>query len=611
VAGILEMFRAIWAVDFEFNFFGDPGGTPRVVCMAARELRSGREIRLWGDELIKLARAPFDVGSESLVIAFYNSAEFGCFLELGWPLPVNTIDLFVEHRVETNGRKMPCGNKLPGALAYRGLAHIDAGDKQAMIDLILSKPLEQFTEEERQQILSYCASDVEGLAALWPVMAPSIDVPRALLRGRYMIAAARMERVGIPVDVELHQRLVQNWGRIKELLIVAVDRDFGVFDGTTFKRNWFARYLIENGIPWPRLATGALALDEKTFERETRNHPRLRPLYELRVSLGRMRLTGLRVGADGRARCMLSAFQSKTGRNQPSASGFLFGPARWIRGLAREREGRAIAYLDFSAQEVAVAAGLSSDARLIEDYETDPHLEFAKAVGLLPQELTAGDELSPKQATIRNQCKQAVLGMGYGMTEYGLAIKAEVSRMEARELLRLHKQTYRRFWEWSDSIVTTALFRGEMSTSFGWHMHVGSEVNARSLMNWPMQSHGAEMLRIAAIAATEAGLEVCCPVHDAFLISAPIERIDADVEKMRAIMKKAGRVVAGIDVRVDAKIVKAPDRYKDKRGVEMWDLVIGLLERIEREGGGAVAEATIPSQGADEWGADELASSPF
>ena len=35
-------------------------------------------------------------------------------------------------------------------------------------------------------------------------------------------------------------------------------------------------------------------------------------------------------------------------------------------------------------------------------------------------------------------------------------------------------------------------------------------------MNFPMQAGGAEMMRIAAIAATEAGIEVCCPVHDAF-----------------------------------------------------------------------------------------------
>ena len=246
------MFRELWAVDFEFNF-GNPGECPRSVCMVGRELRSGREIRLWRDELLALGQAPFDTGPRSALIAYYASAELGCFLELGWPLPTKVIDLFAEHRVETNGRKLPCGNKLPGALALRNLAHIDAGEKEAMQQLILSNP--HWTEtppvppppETKRLILDYCATDADALAALWPIMEPTIDMPRALLRGRYMAAVARMERTGVPIDVPLHQRLVQNWEAIQERLIVEVDRDFQVFDGTTFKRDRFARYLISTG----------------------------------------------------------------------------------------------------------------------------------------------------------------------------------------------------------------------------------------------------------------------------------------------------------------------------------------------------------------------------
>ena len=44
-----------------------------------------------------------------------------------------------------------------------------------------------------------------------------------------------------------------------------------------------------------------------------------------------------------------------------------------------------------------------------------------------------------------------------------------------------------------------------------------------------MQANGAEMMRLAAIAATEAGIEVCAPVHDAFLIAAPLSRLEADI----------------------------------------------------------------------------------
>ena len=101
------------------------------------------------------------------------------------------------------------------------------------------------------------------------------------------------------------------------------------------------------------------------------------------------------------------------------------------------------------------------------------------------------------------------------------------------------------------------------------------------------------MMRIAAIAATEAGIEVCAPVHDAFLISAPIDRIDEDVTKMREIMAKAGRLVTGIDVRTDVKIVRSPDRYMDERGAPMWNQVMGLLEQVERSAGDTLAPPPV------------------
>jgi DNA polymerase-1 len=226
---------------------------------------------------------------------------------------------------------------------------------------------------------------------------------------------------------------------------------------------------------------------------------------------------------------------------------------------------------------------LSGDEHLIEAYESgDPHLEFGKTIGRIPPDAAKGN-LTADQADTRQQCKAVVLGTNYGMTEHGLAVKAQISLPAARDLIRLHRQTYRKFWQWSDGTVTTALFRGEMQATFGWRMSVGRDAKPRSLMNFPMQANGAEMMRIAAIAATEAGIEVCAPVHDAFLISAPIDRIDEDVAKMQEIMAKAGRLVTGIEVRTDAEIVRSPDRYMDPRGAPMWDRVINLLDSVESE----------------------------
>jgi DNA polymerase I len=100
------------------------------------------------------------------------------------------------------------------------------------------------------------------------------------------------------------------------------------------------------------------------------------------------------------------------------------------------------------------------------------------------------------------------------------------------------------------------------------------------MMNFPMQANGAEMMRLAACLATERGIEVCAPVHDAFLICAPVDRIDADVAVMRAVMTEAARIVLDdFTSTTDVKIVRYPDRYTDKRGAVMWDRVMRLVEQ--------------------------------
>lgn len=298
----------------------------------------------------------------------------------------------------------------------------------------------------------------------------------------------------------------------------------------------------------------------------------------MRVALGQLRLNDLAVGADGCNRCLLSPFRSETGRNQPSNSRFIFGPSRWIRGLIRPPQGYGLAYIDFSSQEIAIAAALSGDELMMQGYaEGDPYLAFAKAARLAPPDATKASHKA-----VRDRCKAVVLGVNYGMGADALAASLDISRAEANELMRLHRDTYRRFWAWSDEIVTSAMLTGEMQTVFGWRRRVGADVNARALMNFPMQANGAEMMRAAAIAATEAGIEVCAPVHDAFLIQAPLARLDEHVEQMRALMTKAGEAVAGgFPVRTDATVVRYPNRYMDEGGRAMWDRVTALLPSHE------------------------------
>ncbi len=560
-------------MDFEFHpVSGQEGSLLVPVCMVARDLQSGTTLRMWQTELASMRHAQFPVDASALFVAFYASAEFSCFLQLGWPLPINTLDLFTEFRWLTNGKALPHGNGLRGALLYFGLPTIGAEEKDTMRNLVLRRG--PWSATEQASILDYCQSDVVALAQLYPMMVHSLDWSRALLRGRYMQVVAHMETNGVPIDTALHVKLVESWDAIQTQLIADIDSEFQVFEGTSFKTAKFEQYLAANGLPWPRLPSGKLALDDDTFKDMSRAYPALMPLRELRVALSSMRLSKLQVGTDGRNRAMLSPFSSTTGRNQPSTTKFIFGPSVWLRGLIQPAPDMGLAYVDWGQQEFGIAAALSGDKNMMEAYRSgDPYLAFAKQAGAVPP----GANKKTHKAE-RDQFKQCVLAVNYGMGAESLAIRINQPVMRARQLLDLHRHTYREFWKFSDKALNEAVLGGRLWSSFGWQVHTKANPNPRSICNFPMQANGAEMMRIACILMTEAGIRVCAPVHDALLIEAPLDQLDAVVAQAQALMRDASRaVLGGFELSSDAKIVRYPDRYMDDRGTDMWNRVMGLI----------------------------------
>jgi DNA polymerase I-like protein with 3'-5' exonuclease and polymerase domains len=170
------------------------------------------------------------------------------------------------------------------------------------------------------------------------------------------------------------------------------------------------------------------------------------------------------------------------------------------------------------------------------------------------------------------------LGVQYGMGEESLARRIGKPPAYARELLRLHRQTYPRFWAWSDGVESHAMLRGWLRTVFGWVVRVGADANPRSLRNFPCQANGAEMMRLACCRVTERGVSVAAPVHDALLVEGSADAIDEVVTRTQEAMAEASEVIlSGFRLRSDAKIVRWPDRYMDDRGREFWGRVMALL----------------------------------
>jgi DNA polymerase-1 len=585
----LPGFDRIVAIDTEYTPV--VGGHVRPICLVAHELVSGQRVRLWHDELGPIP--PFPTDDRTLYVCYMAAAESGFFLARGWPTPARVLDLFAEFRNHTN-KALPksLGGQQAGlidALEYFGIRETHGytvAEKKAMQDLACRGG--PYTEQQKWDFLDYCEADVEVLGPLMERLllhirarrkapgAPRRGLVQALHRGRYMNAVASMEYTGPPVDIDTYRWVNEHRLEVMEYLIERGDREYGVFEGTTFKQGLFRKYLAEQGLlaTWPRTdKRGHLSTDQNVVKDQARAHPQLENLRQMLLLRGTLQDFKLAVGEDGRNRTGLRPFATATGRNAPSNGEFIFGPSVWWRGLIKPPEGRAIAYVDYSAQEIAIAAALSGDPELVKAVESsDPYLAFAVRAGLAPDGATKASH--PR---IRNICKVALLGMNYGMGVRSLAAGTDLSYVQAEALHRQLKKVYDRFQQWSRCVVNTGLLRRELSTYFGWRVSVVEGTKTTTLQNYPAQAHGSEMLRLACCLVVEDGIELCCPIHDAVLIEAGVDEIDAAVARTRQLMVEASRVVlGGFEVKTDADIFRYPDRYSDPRGEDMWQLMMEL-----------------------------------
>ena len=597
-----DRFAEIWSHDFEFRI--DHCHRPVPVAMHAREHRTGTEIALRRDQLLGLTHAPFNTGPDTLVTGYSVVAELTCFLILGWPLPRHVLCTYFETCAAINGqeivgleKKRP---KLIEACDLFGIEHVSAENKAHFIDLILNNT--NYTEQQWHEIAAGNRHDVLLETQLFEALAHTIDLPEALFRGRYAAAVADWELRGLPVDADYVSKLDTQWQALR-MFYIRRDDEFGLYDENgSFREGRFEQLVRDRGWPWSRTATGRPALDRKTFGKHCRHRPELRSLQKLRDQISELRLGAFlkTIGADGFSRCPIMPFWTRSGRNQPQGRGkaFLLSLPSWIHGVIKPPPGQGIAALDWSGQEIGIAAGLSGDPTLIADFQSgDPHMQFAIRAGLAPNWATKSSH-----EAVRDAIKPISHGANYGMTKFGAAAATGKSLLWAAEMLARHRQAYPAFTQWQQDLATQALFDERVVSPLGWPMAVHAGTSRRALLNYPEQAGGADCMRLAGIAAYEAGIRICAVAHDCFWIMAPLPELDAAIATMTRIMVRAGNVVTGgIDLPVEVSaVVRYPECLGDVRkskakGQALWieikNLVISgaLLDRTANLNGAAHA----------------------
>jgi DNA polymerase-1 len=586
-------FREIWVADSEFypgpglDNGGREGDPITPLCVVAREMRSGRTVRLWQDELGSVP--PYSLDPNAVFMGYMASAELGTHIALGWGQPASCIDPYVEFRHLTNDARLKSGDRekdfygIGGALKHFRLDPISSAHKKEMRDRIIAGP--PFTASERADILDYCESDVDALARLVPHIVPTIrSLSHALMRGKFMWCIAQMESRGVPIDVGWLDRITTRWDDIQMDLVTEMDRPYGVYEIEDGKPHWrserFEDYLRRSRTAWPRHADGRYDLRAETFNDMSRNNPHVDQLRELRATMAALRANKLQVGRDGRNRTLLGPFGSKTSRNQPSANKYVFGPAKCMRFLIAPPPGLALVHRDYAQQEIQIAAILSGDEALLAACDGgDAYIGMAKQLGFVPEDAT-----KDSHPLVRKQFKTVTLGILYGLGPKTLAARIGVSLSEAAEILARLRARFRVFEAFTATVADYAGLNLAISNSWGWWMQCPAGTKIRTLRNFPVQSCGAEMMRATCILAERRGIRIVAPVHDAFTVEAPVDQIEDVSAQLDQVMRDASRtILRGHEIRTDKQIIRPPDRFQDDRGEKMWNTITKLVAKLEAQ----------------------------
>ena len=581
---IFKNFKNVVVYDYEFKAIS--GNPPEPVCVVYKELHSDKIIKQWlvGGG----STCPFPV-HETLFIAHYCNAEVSCDIALGYEKPRYIWDTFVEEKKLLNGKLKQGYGLVDTALRYGITGVMDKNKKDYWRDTVINN-YPNYSDEDKTGIIDYCLEDVLLTEKLFLKQSAALEkldsnfkrvLQQALFHGRSMAITAQIEANGIPLNNDLYNDLDKYYDDVRRQEIDELQKVFDVYELGKFNHKKFEAALAKENLlnRWPKSAAGRLKTDDRTIYRFQEVNKKIMQFRNSKFIIESRTLKGFNVGKDGRSRAPLNLFGQITGRTNVSTAINPFGAPRRMRTIIGTDKEHILVYADWKSQEAVIQAYLSQDQEMIKAISSgDIYLHTAKKVGAVPAAAKRKDYEKERELY-----KQSFLAIGYGQTAYGLKDKLGISLPKATFIHAQIIKSYNVFQEWTKQITAKAMQRGYFLTKYGWKYWLSDrEVqNPRRLLNWPIQSHGSEILRRAMIDLDEEGFEISMIVHDAVLIHMKRKGCAARLRKLKSIMSAAAAKVILSPIPVDLKIIRA-SFTQDGEHKERWNALYQKLVNAKR-----------------------------
>lgn len=580
-----------------------------------------------------------------LILSYVVSAEARSLISLDIdPLQFQWIDLYVEFRLLCNSNnKYNYGNYIDSdgniqtsyppkfdeepkedesnAITPKNLINalykmcgvkVDSKQKDEMRNVILSKN-DSLIQLAINEIMDYCESDTKHLIPLYEsikraMKSEGLDnfFEDMIQRGRYAASMAVVENNGLPIDMNLLNKIIDHTPKIlaakkeetNKLLpnyfVPEIQREpkvlkngrvftYKVQEERTNTKTLQDFIQLQNITDWPLTDSGKYKTDRETLQGYS-HIPEIKEILSFNNLDNNLKWfkkdnkNGFfeHLGSDNNIRPWYGIFGTQTGRNAAKAKTFPLAMGSWLRCIIRPPEGKVIVGCDFSQQEIYVAAILSKDKNLLNAYNSgDVYLWFGKYTGIIPEE---GNKKTHEKE--RDMFKNTVLGEQFGMGKAKLHKRlisssgdATLPYSMAEKMDRYHKDTFSAFWDYTYSCSGKYKNRVPLITSDGWVLWQDNPVMT-SVRNFMIQGTAAAITRKAIILLIELGIDVIAPLHDAIYVLCSVSEQEPISKIIENVMLKATEIVLNetkTQMRVDTKIVTHDKVWIEGKGIKDWD----------------------------------------
>ena len=235
---------------------------------------------------------------------------------------------------------------------------------------------------------------------------------------------------------------------------------------------------------------------------------------------------------------------------------------RLVRGAFVAPPGSVLLGCDYSQVELRLLAHVSGDPALIEAFQRDEDIHASTAAAIQDIPLA---EVTKEQ---RSLAKAINFGLMYGMSDFGLAARTQLSLPEARQFIEAYFGRFARVKQYLEETKAKAAELGYVETIFGRRRYfpelrmTGSyasqarQAAERAAVNMPIQGSAADVIKLAMIRlharllAADFASRMVLQVHDELVLEVPTGELERVRPLVVETMMNATQLVVPLKVDV-------------------------------------------------------------